>query len=64
MGRGVAGAVRNLPDGRVEAEFEGDPAAVDAMVDWCRKGSKWARVDDVEVRDEDPRGDGTFRIER
>jgi acylphosphatase len=64
MGRGVAGSVRNLPDGRVQAEFEGDPESVEDMVEWCRKGPKWARVDAVEVEEEAPRGEGGFRIER
>jgi acylphosphatase len=40
MGRGVAGSVRNLPDGKVEAVFEGDARAVDAMVEWCRSGRR------------------------
>lgn len=64
MGGGVAGSVRNLPDGRVEAEFEGPPEAVQAMVDWCRTGPTWARVDGIEVEDREPRGDDGFRIER
>ncbi len=35
--QGVAGWCRNLPDGRVEACFEGDPAAVERAVAWCRE---------------------------
>ena len=62
--RGVAGLVRNLPDGRVEAVFEGDLAAVDAMVEWCRRGPSWARVEGVEVEDHEPLGDSDFRIDR
>jgi acylphosphatase len=49
---GVAGWVRNLPDGRVEAVFEGDAAAVDRLVDWARQGPREARVERVEVYDE------------
>ena len=63
-GRSVGGFVRNLPDGRVEAAFEGDPAAVDAMVSWCRDGPSWARVSDVEVIDELPLGEKAFVITR
>jgi acylphosphatase len=59
---GVAGLVRNLPDGRVEAIFEGDRAAVDAMVEWCRRGPNWARVEDIDVEDQEPVGDSDFRI--
>jgi len=62
--REVAGSVRNLPDGRVEANFEGDSASVDAMVDWCRQGPRWARVDRVEVEEQQPVGDVEFRIDR
>jgi acylphosphatase len=48
----VGGWVRNLPDGRVEAVFEGDASAVEAMVEWCRTGSPLSRVDDVKVVEE------------
>jgi acylphosphatase len=43
------GWVRNLPDGRVEAEFEGDRDALDVMEAWCRQGPRAARVDLVEA---------------
>lgn len=46
---GVAGWVRNLQDGRVEAVFEGSREAVDAMLQYCRQGPRLARVDDVAV---------------
>ncbi len=46
---GVKGWVRNLPDGRVEALFEGDQAAVQAMVSWCHSGPPNAYVTGVEV---------------
>ena len=45
----MSGYVRNLPDGSVEAVFEGEPAAVRALVTWCRKGPAYARVDGVHV---------------
>lgn len=59
---GVAGWVRNVSDGRVEAAFEGEDEAVDRMVAWCRHGTDWSRVDSVEATEEPPRGDREFRI--
>jgi len=49
---GVSGWVRNLPDGTVEAVFEGTRAQVDAMLDWCRQGPPTARVDDLQVQEQ------------
>ncbi len=46
---GLNGWVRNLPDGRVEAEFEGAPAALDAMESWCWQGPRSALVDSVKA---------------
>jgi acylphosphatase len=59
---GLAGSVRNLPDGRVEAVFEGSPEAVEALVAWCRVGPPGARVRDLETRDELPTGETGFRV--
>jgi acylphosphatase len=53
---GVAGWCRNLPDGRVEACFEGDPAAVERAVAWCRGGPPPALVTSVDVVPETPEG--------
>lgn len=61
-GRGVAGWVRNRPDGTVEAVFEGDPDAVEAMVAFCHKGPRGARVERVEVSEEEPEGLATFKV--
>jgi len=45
----LGGWVRNAPDGSVEAVFEGEDERVESMVDWCRRGPRGARVDDVAV---------------
>lgn len=45
----LTGWVRNLPDGRVEAVFEGKEGNVDAMLQWCKKGPPFARVTDIEA---------------
>lgn len=58
---GVAGWVTNRPDGTVEAAFEGEPAAVDRMLDWCRGGPPRASVTEVVVTDEVPQGASGFR---
>ncbi len=59
---GLVGWVRNRSEGTVEAVFQGDRAAVDKMVEWCRDGPPRARVDRVEVTDEDPNGEVGFSI--
>ena len=61
---GVNGWVKNLDDGRVEAVFEGDREAVEAMVDWCHEGSPSASVDDVSVTYEDSESLSGFDIRR
>lgn len=49
---GVNGWVRNLPDGRVEACLDGEAEAVGELLDWCRSGPPSARVDNLEIREE------------
>ena len=46
---GVAGWVSNRVDGTVEALFEGEPDAVERLLDFCRRGPEGATVDRVEV---------------
>jgi acylphosphatase len=58
----VGGTVRNLPDGSVEAVFEGPPDSVDALVAWCGHGPRFADVRRVRVYDEHPLGETTFRV--
>ena len=59
---GLAGTVRNLPDGRVEAVFEGPAWAVDEAVDWCRQGPPRAMVQDLIIANEQPQGLSDFNI--
>lgn len=59
---GVAGTVRNLLDGSVEADVEGSAEAVEAMLAHLREGPRSARVDGIDVRRGTPRGTGSFRI--
>lgn len=61
----VAGWVRNLPDGRVEAEAEGERSSLDALVAFCRRGPPAARVEGVAVTWGPFRGDlGHFSTRR
>ena len=60
--RKIAGWIRNGPDGRVEAVFEGSAAAVDAMIQWSRRGSPASRVTGVEVTWEPAQDDREFQI--
>ncbi|MDE2058696.1 MAG: acylphosphatase [candidate division NC10 bacterium] len=59
---GIAGWVRNTSDGRVEAVFEGDKPAVEALIAWCRHGPPAARVNGVEVVWGEPKGESGFGI--
>ncbi len=59
---GVCGWVRNLPDGRVEAVFEGASRAVERLVAWTHDGPCRARVGSVEVTDEPAQGLATFEV--
>jgi acylphosphatase len=58
----VAGWVENRPDGAVEAVFEGAPAAVSRVVEFCRRGPPQAEVVDVECFDETPEGISGFDV--
>ena len=60
--RNVAGWIRNAPDGRVEAVFEGSPASVDAMIRWCHRGSPASDVTGVEATWEAVHGERGFRV--
>ena len=61
---GVAGWVRNLPDGSVEAQIEGAREAVQALVAWLHEGPPFARVEHVTALDAPPEGESEFRVRR
>jgi len=48
----VNGWIKNLPDGKVEAVFEGEESAVNQMIEFCRHGSTGAHVNDVQAQKE------------
>jgi acylphosphatase len=59
---GVAGWVRNLPDGRVEAVLEGPRDAVERVLAWMRIGPPRAVVDRVEAASEPVEGLAGFSV--
>jgi acylphosphatase len=60
--RGVAGWVRNLPDGSVEAELEGPGSAIDQVLRWMQKGPLLAKVEDLEITIVPPTGAESFEV--
>ena len=60
--RGVAGWARNCSDGTVEAVFEGDADAVDALVELCRAGPGHSDVSRLDVSRDDPEGLDGFSV--
>ncbi|GAA4194919.1 acylphosphatase [Microbacterium oryzae] len=59
---GVSGWVRNAGSTTVEAELEGAPDAVQAVVDWMRHGPVGARVDALTVEDTTAQGTSDFEV--
>lgn len=59
---GLDGWVRNRRDGAVEAVFQGDDRAVEAMVEACRAGPRFARVRQVEVFEDAEAVQAGFRL--
>ena len=60
--RGVNGWVANRWDGSVEAVFEGEPAAVERLIGFCRQGPRGAQVESVDVMEEQPEGLSGFTV--
>ncbi len=54
---GVFGWVRNLPDGRVEAIFEGEKENVEKIISWSKRGPFWAKVKNLETNWEQYKGE-------
>jgi len=60
--QGVAGWVRNRPDGALEAVFEGVRADVESLIRFCQTGPPLARVDTIETTEERPAGASGFLV--
>jgi acylphosphatase len=50
---GITGYVKNLPDGSVYIEAEAEDYIIDQFVEWCRKGPSWARVEKINIQEND-----------
>jgi acylphosphatase len=61
-GLGLSGWVMNLPDGTVEASFEGDRATVEEAIEWCGHGPPSAQVSSLDVRWVEPEGTNGFKV--
>jgi len=61
--RGVKGWVSNRGDGTVEAALEGRRGDIEALIGFCKQGPAGADVERVDIRDEEPEGLTTFKIE-
>jgi len=59
---GLAGWVRNLPDGRVEAIFEGERTVLLKALDFCKTGPPASNVDGTDVEWEPPEGIVGFSV--
>lgn len=61
---GVNGWVKNLPDGRVEAVFEGEKEDIEKMIRFCNEGPEMAVVEKTDIEWEEPEGLEGFEIRR
>lgn len=61
---GICGWVRNLPDGRVYAEAEGEEDALQEFIAWCHRGPELAKVSNVIVEEGLVKGFYDFEIRR
>jgi len=62
-GVGLMGWVKNTPDGSVEMVAEGEKEFLDQLIEWCREGSEFARVENVEVDWQKATGEfGSFEV--
>lgn len=64
MALGLAGIVKNQPDGSVFIQATGDPGLLNQLVAWCRQGPSRAEVTSVQVETIEPRAFIGFTIQR
>lgn len=59
---GIKGYVKNLPDGEVEAFFQGSKENVNKMIEMCKKGPLTAEVEDIKVEEKEPQNYENFKV--
>jgi acylphosphatase len=60
----IKGFVKNLPDGTVYIEAEGEEKDLEQFISWCSQGPKSAQVDRCDVKETSMKGFTEFKIER
>jgi acylphosphatase len=61
---GIQGIIRNMPDGSVYIEAEGEPDSIQSFIDWCRVGPPHAQVTHVDITPGPMKNYDTFEIVR
>jgi acylphosphatase len=61
---GVAGFAKNMTNGSVYIEAEGEEAALQDFITWCKTGTPWSKVEKVEVEEGEMRDFKEFTVER
>lgn len=59
---GIKGIVKNLPDGTVFIEAEGEDFLMEDFIDWCKYGPDDARVDDISIEEIEAKNYRNFNI--
>jgi len=60
--RGLSGFVKNLSDGSVYIEAEGNPEQLNELVAWCQKGPGYGSVEEVTVEHHPPQNFNSFIV--
>lgn len=61
---GLTGFVKNMPDGSVFIEAEGNEEAINALIEWCYVGPPRAKVSEVDAEESGLKGYKTFELKR